>query len=148
MLQKNRNFLLSPVAGAVCTTNLIMARILLVEDAFDGAEAIARYLTTAGHTVKAVGNGKEALKEVLENTPDAVLLDLLMPDLDGPSFLEVVRAYLRLYTLPVVVLTGLPDSPLVARIRRLSVSAILVKGKAGPADICAALEAAMKSLPT
>ena len=38
--------------------------------------------------------------------PDLVLLDLLMPDMDGPSFLQVVRLYLRMQSLPVVVLTG------------------------------------------
>ncbi len=41
-----------------------------------------------------------------------------MPEMDGPSFLEVIRSYLRLQSLPVVVLTALGDSPMVARRRR------------------------------
>jgi len=125
-----------------------MSKILLVEDAVDASEAIARFLTGAGHTVTIMGNGKDALTEVIQRTPDAVLLDLFMPDLDGPSFLEIIRSYLRFYSLPVVVLTGHPDSPMIGRIRRVKVSEILVKGKAGPEDICRALEAAIRGVPT
>ena len=124
-----------------------MAKVLIVEDAFDGTEALARFLTNAGHTVTCVGNGKDALVEVIARTPDVVLLDLLMPELDGPGFLEIVRSYLRLYSLPVVVLTGLPDSPMVERIRGLRVNAILVKGKASIQDIRSAVETAVTRLP-
>jgi DNA-binding NarL/FixJ family response regulator len=69
-----------------------------------------------------------------------------MPELDGASFLEVVRSYLRL-TVPVVVLTGVEDGPLVDRIREQKVNSILVKGKASPADIQAAVKEALVSLP-
>lgn len=88
-----------------------MANVLIVEDAYDGTEALATFLRKAGHQVTLAGNGKEALAAVLQSTPDVVLLDLFMPELDGPTFLEIVRSYLRMFSLPVVVLTGLPDSP-------------------------------------
>jgi CheY-like chemotaxis protein len=125
-----------------------MARVLIVEDAFDATEAMATFLRRAGHQVSQAGNGKEALAAVITEPPDVVLLDLMMPDLDGPSFLEIVRSYLRLYSLPVVVMTGFPDSPMLDRIRRLKVSAILVKGKASLDDIRQALEQAVTRLPT
>jgi CheY-like chemotaxis protein len=120
-----------------------MSKILIVDDSSDGAEVISRFLTNAGHTVRLIANGKGALAEVIQNTPDAVLLDLFLPELDGPSFLEIVRAYLRLDSLPIVVLTGLPDSPLIDRIKQLSVSAVLVKGKASLDDVRQALEQAI-----
>ena len=71
-----------------------------------------------------------------------------MPDMDGPSFLEVVRSYLRLQSLPVVIFTGLVDSPMIERIRHLHVNAILVKGKASSDEILQALQTAVVSLPT
>jgi CheY-like chemotaxis protein len=71
-----------------------------------------------------------------------------MPEMDGPSFLEVVRSYLRLQSLPVVVFNGLAESPMVERIRHLRVNAILVKGKASPEEILHTLETAAVSLPT
>ena len=89
-----------------------MARILLVADHPDTCEALSRFLQTGGHYVRCVPNGKEALAEVLNVVPDVVLLDLVMPEMDGPSFLEVVRSYLRLQSLPVVILTAFTDSPM------------------------------------
>jgi len=84
---------------------------------------------------------------VLTSAPDVILLDLLMPEMDGPSFLEVIRSYLRLQTLPVVVLTGLVDSPMIERVQHLKVNAVLLKGKASPEDIQKALEEAAVRAP-
>ena len=94
-----------------------------------------------------VPNGREALSSVLADLPDVVLLDLLMPEMDGPSFLEVVRSYLRIQSLPVVVLTALTDSPMVDRARALRVNSILLKAKATPDDIRKAVEEALVRYP-
>ena len=112
-----------------------MAKILNVDDDEDARESLTTFLRAAGHTVTCVPNGREALAALLADLPDVVLLDLLMPEIDGPSFLEVVRSYLRIQSLPVVVLTGLSDSPMIDRARALHVNSILVKGKATPDDI-------------
>ena len=77
-----------------------MASVLLVEDAFDASEALASYLRKHCHQVRSVGNGREALAAVIMNPPDAVVLDLYLPEIDGPSFLEVVRLYLRMNSPP------------------------------------------------
>jgi len=120
-----------------------MASILIVDDNTDASEGIAKVLRTAGHDVTCVPNGREALVQVLLKPPDVVLLDLLMPDMDGPSFLQVVRLYLRMQSLPVVVLTGFTDSPMVERALHLKVNSVLVKGRASSQDIQNALEAAI-----
>src|SRR6266550_5558926 len=104
--------------------------VMLVDDAADSCEPLAKFLERSGHEVRCVANGREALAAVITKPPDVVVLDLLMPEMDGPSFLEVVRSYLRLQSLPVVILTGLAESPMVDRARHLKVNAILVKGKA------------------
>ena len=125
-----------------------MGRILIVDDNQDSGESLARVLQKAGHEVKHVPNGRDALVEVLHQPPDVVLLDLIMPEMDGPSFLQVVRSYLHMQSLPVVVLTGLPDSPLIERVLHQKVSTVLVKGKASPEEIRHALEAAIIRVPT
>lgn len=122
-----------------------MAAVLLVEDDTDSCRAIATFLRRAGHDVTAVTNGREALAHVLAKVPDVVLLDVLMPELDGPAFLDIVRSYLRLQSLPAVVLTGLPGG--VETLRRLNVSSILVKGKASLDDIRRAVEDALPHPP-
>ena len=71
-----------------------------------------------------------------------------MPEMNGASLLEILRSYLRLHALPVIVLTGLPDSPLVERARPLNVNSIFVKGKATFDEIARAVEDELHRVPT
>src|SRR5437879_3988115 len=112
-----------------------MAKILIVDDSEDSRETLAIMFRDAGHEVQCAPNGREALSIVLNELPDVILLDLLMPEMDGPTFLEVIRSYLRIQSLPVVVLTGLADSPMIDRARALKVNSILIKAKAAPDEI-------------
>src|SRR5690349_1398988 len=98
-----------------------MAKILIVDDNTGDSATLAIFFRKAGHQITCVPNGREALTQVLSDTPDVILLDLILPEMDGPSFLEVVRSYLRIQALPVVVITGLVDSPMIDRVRALKV---------------------------
>jgi CheY-like chemotaxis protein len=124
-----------------------MATLLLVEDDTDSRDALCAYLERAGHAVECVPNGKQALASVIARPPDLVILDLFMPEMDGGNFLEVIRSYLRLQSLPVIVLTGLPDSPMVERARHLKVNTILVKGKATLEEIAEAVRTELHRVP-
>jgi CheY-like chemotaxis protein len=120
-----------------------MAKLLIVDDDPDHAESLCRVLKAFGHETASAPNGREALSEVINKPPQLVILDLLMPEMDGPSFLEVVRSYMRLRTLPVIVLTGIPDGPLMERARRATVSGILIKGRATTQHIQQAIQSAL-----
>ena len=124
-----------------------MAYVMIVEDNAEACEPLAKYLQKSGHEVQCIPNGREALSQVLTRMPDVVVLDLLMPEMDGPSFLEVVRSYLRIQALPVVVWTALTESPMVERARALKVNSILAKGKANFEDIQRAIDEAIPRLP-
>ena len=126
-------------------TNLLVR--LIVDDNPDHAASLAKVLLTVGHEVVTAPNGREALSRIMSSAPQVILLDLLMPEMDGPSFLEVVRSYLRLQTQPVIVLTGLPESPMVERTRALKVNCVLTKGKATTEDIQKAIQEAVASAP-
>ena len=67
-----------------------MAKVLIVDDHEDARESLAKVFQVAGHALACLPNGKEALVQVLTDLPDVILLELMMPDMDGPSFLEVV----------------------------------------------------------
>jgi len=60
-------------------------------------------------------------------TPDVVVLDLRMPEMDGITFLEVIRCYLRWSFLPTIVLTALPPGPVTERAEALGVKRIFHK---------------------
>jgi CheY-like chemotaxis protein len=124
-----------------------MRSILIVDDAEDASEPLARYLDKIGYRVRRAPDGREALVQVIAVQPDAVLLDLYMPNMDGPTFLNLVRSYLRLQSLPVVVLTAFPESPLADAARSLKASTVLVKGTATFEDIKTALDAAITGMP-
>lgn len=124
-----------------------MAKLLIVDDDVDSLEAMCAFLKKFGHQVECVPNGKDALRAVLGDPPDLVILDLFMPQMDGANFLEIVRSYLRLQALPVIIFTGLPDSPMVERARHLKVNSILVKGKATMEDVMEAVQTELHRVP-
>lgn len=124
-----------------------MPSILIVDDDGDGRDALCQFLQRANYEVECVADGRDALASVLSHTPDLIVLDMFMPQMDGGGLLEIIRSYLRLQSLPVVVLTGLPDSPLVERARFLKVNAILVKGKATFEDILRAIQQEIARAP-
>jgi CheY-like chemotaxis protein len=120
---------------------------MIVDDARDSVEPLAKFLERAGYLVKLVTDAREALSEIVRHPPHVLLLDLLMPGLDGAALLEALRPDVRLNSLPVVVLTGAPDSPLVERARDMQVNTILTKGKASFHDVETALRLARHHVP-
>jgi len=83
-----------------------MRRILVVEDDDGTREAVAKHLTAAGYAVHEAENGWEALLLLDREKFDLVLLDLVMPGMDGATFLRIVRNGQRHRDIPVVVLTA------------------------------------------
>jgi CheY-like chemotaxis protein len=80
---------------------------LVVEDTDADRESVSRMLQSVGMTVAQASNGRAALKWLEDHSPPAVmLLDIMMPELDGFAVLEAVRKDERLRNLPVIVLTA------------------------------------------
>jgi adenylate cyclase len=80
--------------------------ILVVEDEADAREMLRQMLDRAGCTVVEARNGIEALSRLNEARPDLVLLDLMMPEMDGFEFLTAMREHEAWRDLPVVVITA------------------------------------------
>ncbi|HEY6871171.1 MAG TPA: response regulator [Geobacteraceae bacterium] len=81
-----------------------MARILVVDDSLFARLNICEMLRGAGHETVEAENGKVALEKVFAVTPDCVLSDLLMPEMDGIAFLKALRE--KDSNLPVIVLSA------------------------------------------
>jgi CheY-like chemotaxis protein len=62
-----------------------MARVLVVDDDVDTAHSLASLLNYLGHEVRAAFDGASALERVRESKPQFVLVDLIMPGMDGPE---------------------------------------------------------------
>ncbi len=85
------------------------ARILAVDDDDLNRDMLMRRLDKLGYEVLEAGTGREALSKLKDGNYDLVLLDILMPDLDGFQTLEFMKADPRLKHIPVIMLTALDD---------------------------------------
>ena len=79
------------------------ARILVVEDEASIADVVARYLRRDGHEVETIGDGAKAMERLQETNPDLIVLDLMLPGMEGKEILRRVRAA---GDTPVVILTA------------------------------------------
>jgi DNA-binding response OmpR family regulator len=83
-----------------------LANILVVEDEAVLRETIAYNLKTTGHTVHTVSDGEAALRAVQEDNPELVILDIMLPTIDG---FEVCRQIRRTSSIPILILTARDD---------------------------------------
>ena len=82
------------------------AQLLMVDDEPGLREAVKDYLQESGFTVQVASNAREGWELMQQNTPDLVISDIMMPQVDGYQFLKQVREDPRFKTLPVVFLTA------------------------------------------
>lgn len=89
-----------------CATMLLMISVLLVDDEEMITGPLVRALTQVGFQVWIAGNGRDGLALAREKQPDVVVLDIMMPQMDG---WEVCRVLRRESTVPILMLTALGD---------------------------------------
>jgi len=82
------------------------ARILVVEDDPDIADLVVRYLDKAGFVSERVASGREALTAIAARPPDLLVLDLMLPHLDGLEVCRLVRGNQATSALPIIMLTA------------------------------------------
>lgn len=80
--------------------------VLLIEDEEDIREMLARMLDKDNWRVMQAQNGRVGLRRLNEETPDLILLDLTMPEMDGFEFVAEIRRRPRWHTIPIVVITA------------------------------------------
>lgn len=90
----------------------MQATILTVDDEQDVLELIRFHLAQAGHKVLTATSGREALSIVQSHHPDLVLLDLMLPDIDGFGVCEILRRSPSTAAIPIIIVSawGTPDS--------------------------------------
>src|SRR5262245_22354623 len=83
-----------------------VARLLLIDDDQAVSVTLARMLEFCGHEVVRIDSAEAGLKQAMANPPDALILDMKMPGMDGLEFMKHLRAAASLRTVPVGVITG------------------------------------------
>jgi two-component system alkaline phosphatase synthesis response regulator PhoP len=82
-------------------------KVLVVDDEEDIVEFVSYNLQLEGYEIFRAGNGMEALNQARKHLPDLILLDLMLPDMDGFSICEILHCQPSTTNIPVIVLTAL-----------------------------------------
>lgn len=119
--------------------------ILIVEDEPSMRRALASKLERAGYAVRAAGDGEEAVAALEAERPDLVLLDLIMPKMDGISVLRRMKSDAAMRGVAVIILTNLSSGDKVAEAMQLGTYDFLVKANYSLDDILKKVSARLGS---
>jgi len=106
-----------------------MHTILVVDDDPICRELMRRLLPRAGYTVVIANNGKDALEALAAHPADLVLLDLAMPQMDGLTFLRILRENPKFRDLPVILVTAVSTREIVKIASALGVRDYFIKAE-------------------
>ena len=120
-------------------------KILLVEDDDTVASLIRFLVEKQGHTLHHARDGREGLAMLDATRPDAVILDLLLPYIDGLSVLRSIRGHAEQSRTPVLVLTGRTQAEDIAHVLDSGASDYLAK-PFRPAELTARLDRLLRTL--
>jgi DNA-binding response OmpR family regulator len=101
------------------------ANLLLIEDDVEVAEVLVRAFEEEGHRTRVSYSGEDGLRRLVRERPDAVLLDVRLPKMNGIEVLRRIRSIDK--TLPVIIITGLATPSEVAEARELGVTEVIEK---------------------
>ena len=110
-------------------TDIFKKRILIVEDETPLLSLLRDKLTEKGFEVLTATDGNQGLDLALKILPDLILLDILMPNMDGLTMLKNLRASSLAAKIPVILLTNLADSKEVLAAKDYGVEEYLIKAE-------------------
>lgn len=102
-------------------------RILIIDDEPDFIEVIAMRLEANGYEVLRAYNGEEGLRTAVDEKPNLILLDVMMPGMDGFQTLREIRKTVGVRTTPVIMLTAKGESKSIRRGQELGATDYLIK---------------------
>jgi len=85
--------------------------VLVIDDDEDMREMLADYIRNAGYSAVTASDGREAIARLHEVRPELILLDVVMPGMDGACFREQQRRNPHWISIPTIVMTGKSDEP-------------------------------------
>lgn len=112
-----------------------MNRILVVDDDQMLREVYSLMLSTAGYSVATAFDGKDALKKIKEHKPDLILLDMIMPNLDGVGVMQKLRSRQKGEDIKVIIFSNLSTLDKIDEALNLGAERHLVKSQVTPEQL-------------
>ena len=103
-----------------------MKKVMIIDDNKDIQEIYKHSFEKAGYEVIIEDNGEEGFNHVIEKMPDVILLDLMMPKIDGFEFLKLLRQNTSLQ-IPVIVCSNISDNDVNSRVLEAGAVAVVLK---------------------
>jgi len=104
-----------------------MKKILIIEDESSLQDSLSESLTQDGYKTISALNGEVGLKMAIEENPDLILLDLVLPKMNGFDVLKNLKSNQKTKSIPVIVLTNLEDINDIEKVLELGATTYLVK---------------------
>jgi CheY-like chemotaxis protein len=101
----------TPSQDSVPARDLPRVSVLVVDDDEDAREILAAIIRKAGYSVTTARDGREALACLHACRPELILLDVIMPNMDGASFRQEQRRNRDWIRIPTIVMTGVAEEP-------------------------------------
>jgi CheY-like chemotaxis protein len=110
-------------------------KILIIEDELDIIAIYQVAMEGSGFEIITAKNGKIGLETAAKEKPDLIILDLLMPEMDGFGFLEAAKNDDQIKNIPIIVASNLGQSEDIDKAREYNIKDYLVKDRITPKDI-------------
>ncbi len=121
-----------------------MSKILLIDDDAQMSELYKVGLNSAGHEVELVEDGQQGLEKALVMKPDIILLDIMMPTMNGFDVLKQLRAAPEVEKTPVIILTNLAESSEEQTATAMGAKRYIVKNQTEPKELAKIIDEVLK----
>jgi len=112
-----------------------MPKILLIEDDANVSDLYDEVLTEGGYEVEIVDDGEEAKTRAIAGGWDLMLLDIMLPKLDGMELLRAIKNDRNVITKPIIILSALEKKEIIEECLKLGAKQYLVKSNIYPNDL-------------
>ena len=120
-------------------------KVCIIDDDDNIREIYRTAFLESGYEVVEAANGEEGLRVIRESRPDIVLVDLMMPIMNGTEMLEELKKDADLARIPVIVLTNVDDREMAAKVGEMDVSFYLIKSFFDPKKVVATAEEVLQN---
>ena len=110
-------------------------KIAIIEDDIAIVEMYRTKFEHEGYSVETAGDGKTGLALIQDSKPDIVLLDLMMPNVNGFDLLSALRRSPIIGNMKVIVLTNMGDTETATRVYKMTADDFIVKAESTPAQV-------------
>ena len=122
-----------------------MSKILIVEDDAFISEMYSNKLKKAGFEIQVIKDGEEAIKQIPEIKPDLILLDIVLPKMDGFEILKRIKENPQMQNIKVVLLTNLGQEEDIKKGLQLKADAYMIKAHFTPTQVVDQVNELLKS---